>query len=211
MPVLLHLPKQTNNTLRSLACLQAWQQLCADVLRPDQPLELHQRLFSAIYSSWSEEQLGPAPVWVPDTQQVQQTNIARFMARFHVSQSTRVWYAGQINEPRQHLQHPSSKAPLKNDVCKRNDILGIYLCLSGSGSSNSGVWGASTPSCGARSAAGVLITLYHSHSHMKWTPAPVPTPSLLACGTGRHTLGGSAHWQHSSRLAAAPLCVLQQP
>jgi len=56
------------------------------VLRPEQPFELHQRLFSAIYSSWPEEQLGPAPVWVPDTQQVQQTNIARFMARFHVSQ-----------------------------------------------------------------------------------------------------------------------------
>jgi acetyl-CoA synthetase len=65
--------------------LQAWQQVCTQVLRPEQPFELHKQLFAAIYSSWSEERLGPAPVWVPDAHQVQQTNIACFMDRFHVS------------------------------------------------------------------------------------------------------------------------------
>ena len=70
--------------------LQAWQQTCANGLRPDQPFELHQQLFAAIYSSWSEERFGPPPVWVPDVQQVQETNIARFMKHFHVSGS---WHA----------------------------------------------------------------------------------------------------------------------
>jgi hypothetical protein len=60
-------------------------------MRPEQPFELHKQLFAAIYSSWSEDRLGPAPVWVPDVQQVQHTNIARFMNRFHVSYILHGW------------------------------------------------------------------------------------------------------------------------
>lgn len=55
------------------------------MLRPEQPFELHQQLYAATYGSWNEAQHGPAPVWVPEPQQVQHTNIGRFMRRFHVS------------------------------------------------------------------------------------------------------------------------------
>jgi hypothetical protein len=65
--------------------MQAWQTVCTRVLDPEQPFELHQQLFAAIYSTWDEQQHGPPPVWVPDARQVAATNIARFMNRFHVS------------------------------------------------------------------------------------------------------------------------------
>lgn len=80
----------------NLLCSQAWQAVCARVLDPEQPFELHQQLFAAIYSAWDEQQHGPPPVWVPDARQVAATNIARFMSRFHVSAVPGArWLGGQ--------------------------------------------------------------------------------------------------------------------
>jgi hypothetical protein len=51
---------------------------------PEQPFELHQQLYAAVYASWRASERGPAPVWVPDQRTVQQTNVARFMETFQV-------------------------------------------------------------------------------------------------------------------------------
>lgn len=59
--------------------------LCSELLVPEQPFELHQQLYAAVYASWDVSQHGPAPVWVPDQQTVHQTNAARFMQHFQVS------------------------------------------------------------------------------------------------------------------------------
>jgi hypothetical protein len=65
--------------------MQAWARLCREMLVPEQPFELHQQLYAAVYASWPVSERGPAPVWVPDQHTVQQTNAARFMRHFQVS------------------------------------------------------------------------------------------------------------------------------
>lgn len=65
--------------------MQAWQQVCLHVLRPEHAFDIHRQLYADLYSSWCEAQLGPAPIWVPEERLVQQTNIAQFMRTFHVS------------------------------------------------------------------------------------------------------------------------------
>lgn len=63
---------------------QAWQQLTRDVLRPEQPFELHQSLHAAVFAGWDDRVLGPPPVWVPSADVVAGTNLAAFMDRFEV-------------------------------------------------------------------------------------------------------------------------------
>eukprot|EP00879_Flechtneria_rotunda_P025314 GHRR01026892.1.p1 GENE.GHRR01026892.1~~GHRR01026892.1.p1 ORF type:complete len:237 (+),score=54.78 GHRR01026892.1:150-860(+) len=75
---------------------QAWQRLCKEVLHPGQPFELHQQLFKATYTSWPAEQKGPAPVWIPDSRQVQETNVARFMQTF---QGDPLWDSQRTGNP----------------------------------------------------------------------------------------------------------------
>lgn len=64
--------------------LQAWQQLCRQVLHPGQPFELHKQLYQDVYAGWEVSLRGPRPIWVPGPEDVMNSNLSGFMARFHV-------------------------------------------------------------------------------------------------------------------------------
>ncbi|WIA40402.1 hypothetical protein OEZ86_013761 [Tetradesmus obliquus] len=81
---------------QQLDASQAWAQLCSELLVPEQPLELHQQLYAAVYASWDVSARGPAPVWVPDQHTVQQSNTARFMQHF---QGDLRWEAQRTGDP----------------------------------------------------------------------------------------------------------------
>lgn len=69
---------------KGLLILQAWSRLCQERLRPDQPFEMHRQLYAAIYDSWQTQLYGPAPVWIPQQQDINSTNLARFMSTLEV-------------------------------------------------------------------------------------------------------------------------------
>jgi hypothetical protein len=64
--------------------------LVRDVLRPEQPFQLHQALHAAVFAGWDERVLGPAPIWVPTAADVAGTNVQAFMDRFEVGASHRL-------------------------------------------------------------------------------------------------------------------------
>lgn len=42
-----------------------WSLLCREVLSPSVPWPLHELLYSAAFSRWDADSLGPPPVWTP--------------------------------------------------------------------------------------------------------------------------------------------------
>jgi hypothetical protein len=76
--------------------LQAWSYIRREVLRPEQPFELHQQLFEAVYHSWQPDIQGPAPVWSPQQQDILQTNVARFMSVFQVGCKPKIFRSAWI-------------------------------------------------------------------------------------------------------------------
>src|SRR5512138_3814907 len=50
-----------------------WRELVADVLRPDQPHELHLELHRRAFADWDAGR-GPAPAWFPDPVEVDRCN-----------------------------------------------------------------------------------------------------------------------------------------
>eukprot|EP00878_Enallax_costatus_P004979 GHUV01005236.1.p1 GENE.GHUV01005236.1~~GHUV01005236.1.p1 ORF type:complete len:456 (+),score=84.21 GHUV01005236.1:211-1578(+) len=91
---------------------QAWSRLCQERLRPDQPFELHRQLYAAIYDSWQTQLYGPAPVWIPQQQDINSTNIARFMSTLEASSPE--WRNQRTGDPTQDwplLQQLSCEQP----------------------------------------------------------------------------------------------------
>ncbi len=57
---------------------EAWRRLSKEVLTPTVPFEVHRTLFEETYATWEPGQ-GPPPVWVPSSEEIQATNLARLM------------------------------------------------------------------------------------------------------------------------------------
>ena len=57
---------------------KAWRWICAEILRPQQPFEVHLRAHEAVFRKWDASKR-PAPVWVPDPESITQTNLAKLM------------------------------------------------------------------------------------------------------------------------------------
>ena len=56
----------------------AWRRICADILRPEHPFDVHLRAHAAVFANWDASKR-PAPVWVPDLESIAQTNLAALM------------------------------------------------------------------------------------------------------------------------------------
>lgn len=56
----------------------AWRRICTEILRPEQPFEVHLRTHGALFAKWNTSQR-PAPVWTPTPEAIQQTNLAKLM------------------------------------------------------------------------------------------------------------------------------------
>jgi acetyl-CoA synthetase len=56
----------------------AWSCLAASQLGPDVPFSVHRIVFDSLFSAWDAERDGPPPAWIPTSEQVGSTNIARF-------------------------------------------------------------------------------------------------------------------------------------
>jgi acetyl-CoA synthetase len=57
-----------------------WRRLTAELLEPDQPLQLHRAVHSHVFRNWNEEKDGPVPAWIPDPASISRTNIGRLMS-----------------------------------------------------------------------------------------------------------------------------------
>ncbi|KAL0031137.1 hypothetical protein WJX77_005362 [Trebouxia sp. C0004] len=71
---------------------QVWSKITRSILTAKHPFAVHTLLFKAVYSQWSQQEKGPAPVWVPEGQEVANTNLIRFMAGFQGNQQ---WQQGR--------------------------------------------------------------------------------------------------------------------
>ncbi|WP_346293366.1 AMP-binding protein [Sphaerothrix gracilis] len=69
---------QINPWLTALSPTECWQRLTQEILRPDQPWALHQRLYDLVYADWDARQ-GPPPAWIPTQTEIERTNIATLM------------------------------------------------------------------------------------------------------------------------------------
>ncbi len=57
---------------------KAWRRICTEILRPEQPFEVHLRAHAAVFTTWDASKRA-APVWVPDPESISQTNLAKLM------------------------------------------------------------------------------------------------------------------------------------
>ncbi len=61
-----------------------WRRVSAELLEPDQPLELHRAVHAHVFRSWSEERDGPVPAWIPVPASIPDSNIGRLMGRLGI-------------------------------------------------------------------------------------------------------------------------------
>lgn len=73
---------------------QVWRKVTRSILSAKHPFAVHALLFKAVYSQWSHQEKGPAPVWVPEQQEIGNTNLVRFMTGFQIGQPAVA--AGQV-------------------------------------------------------------------------------------------------------------------
>lgn len=51
---------------------EKWHHLAQNILEPSWPLHVHKKIFHFVYSGWDEEQNGPAPIWFPTNEYLQE-------------------------------------------------------------------------------------------------------------------------------------------
>ncbi|GMH37525.1 hypothetical protein BSKO_05398 [Bryopsis sp. KO-2023] len=61
---------------------QIWREISKTFLNPDLPFPIHRSIFDYCYETWSVEEDGPPPVWIPMQQGAKFTNLAHFMKTF---------------------------------------------------------------------------------------------------------------------------------
>jgi len=69
------LSSRINRFIEDIGPAECWQKVSKDILKPDDPFELHWFLYNRIYSDWDESK-GPRPAWIADKQTVEESNIA---------------------------------------------------------------------------------------------------------------------------------------
>jgi len=69
------LSSRINQLIEDFGPAECWQKVSKDILKPDDPFELHWFLYNRIYSDWDESK-GPRPAWIADKQTVEESNIA---------------------------------------------------------------------------------------------------------------------------------------
>ncbi len=66
-------------SLRGRCHPQTWRFVAQHVLTPEHPLAVHQALLAACYAQWPRQQLGPHPVWLPDSERTRSHNVTKFL------------------------------------------------------------------------------------------------------------------------------------
>ena len=69
---------EINHCLASLSPVDCWQYFSREVLKPNHPFPLHELLYQTVFADWDSSQ-GAPPVWLPDDEQIEATNIAALM------------------------------------------------------------------------------------------------------------------------------------
>ena len=69
---------EINHYLASLSPVDCWQYFSREVLKPNHPFPLHELLYQTVFADWDSSQ-GAPPVWLPDDEQIEATNIAALM------------------------------------------------------------------------------------------------------------------------------------
>ena len=72
------------NALLTLPAESAWHTLSKKILKPSQPLLLHQCLFSSVYPNWQQAE-DFCPIWVPRDADIQITHLAALMKSENLS------------------------------------------------------------------------------------------------------------------------------
>ena len=75
---------------------KAWRRICAEILRPEQPFEVHLRAHGALFAKWDTSQR-LAPVWTPTPEVIEETNLAKLM-RDHKFQDYGALFRWSIND-----------------------------------------------------------------------------------------------------------------
>ena len=58
-----------------------WIRLSKELLRPDHPFEVHQRLHRHVFQHWNTSKRGPAPCWFPTEQDLAESNLGSHLAQ----------------------------------------------------------------------------------------------------------------------------------
>lgn len=77
-PMAERLAQGVNQLIKSLPAPACWQKISKEILHPNHPFELHELLFSTVFSDWDMRQ-GPPPAWIPSEGFIKTTNIAQLM------------------------------------------------------------------------------------------------------------------------------------
>ena len=72
------LSNHINQLIEDIGPAECWQKVSKDILKPDDPFELHWFLYNRIYSDWDESK-GPRPAWITDERTAGESNIAGFI------------------------------------------------------------------------------------------------------------------------------------
>lgn len=60
--------------------VQRWGRISRELLRPSHPFSVHQKIFQWNYRAWSAEKRGPAPAWIPTSDEIRGSNLGRWMS-----------------------------------------------------------------------------------------------------------------------------------
>ena len=58
-------PLSAGESVNRFAALPLWMWLARNLLEPDHPFEVHQRLYERVFAAWDPAN-GPAPAWFPE-------------------------------------------------------------------------------------------------------------------------------------------------
>ncbi|MBW2526654.1 MAG: AMP-binding protein [Deltaproteobacteria bacterium] len=87
------LQEQIASALEASDPLQAWRLLSKQVLRPEDPFEVHDLAHRLAFAEWDSRR-GPAPAWVPSDEEIARSNLGRVMDGDYLG-----WHRKSVAEP----------------------------------------------------------------------------------------------------------------